>query len=464
MANHAIKHTFMGHIIYTNGVGITLSVLSTGNLRTSTTNGQKLDTPLFICSQRNNDLTCPILGVWRAIGASYMKIAILTSGILPVPAVQGGAVETLVDNYLKYNDEVHLHDITVFSVYHPKVRNHHALQSDYNHYRFIDTISLWAKVKKRLLGLINRNTYYHYTIDYYFRQVLKAIAKMEFDCIVIENRPGYALQLPKVAKAKLVYHLHNDFLSDNIPQYKKIYQAASKIITVSEFIKRRVQTCNANDTKTVTVHNGIDLAPFDFQPSLSRQSLGLSEDDFILLFSGRLIPEKGIMELIEAMLMLKDEPHIKLLVMGSSFFANTSTDSPFISKLKEMAAMLSDRIKFTGYVDHDMIPSYLKLSDVAVVPSTWEEPFGLTVAEGMAAGLPIITTNRGGIPEMVTNQNAIVLPFPSDLTGNLVQAIHYLYQNKEESIYMGKVSKTLSKQYDKALYAHNFFKEISTLF
>ena len=56
-----------------------------------------------------------------------MKIAILTSGILPVPAVQGGAVENLIDFYLEYNCQHHLHDITVYSVWNPDISQHPAL-------------------------------------------------------------------------------------------------------------------------------------------------------------------------------------------------------------------------------------------------------------------------------------------------------------------------------------------------
>ena len=63
-----------------------------------------------------------------------MKIAILTSGILPVPAVQGGAVETRVGHLLEYNDLHKLHDITVYSVYHPAVEGHRLLNSEGNHY------------------------------------------------------------------------------------------------------------------------------------------------------------------------------------------------------------------------------------------------------------------------------------------------------------------------------------------
>lgn len=394
-----------------------------------------------------------------------MKIAVLTSGILPVPAVQGGAVETLVDHYLEYNNRHRLHDISVFGVWHPLVDSHPALQSDVNHYRYINVSSILAKIRKRLHGLAHRHTYYHYSIDYFFRQALNIIqSKDDYDCILLENRPGYALQLRGVTKAKLVYHLHNDFLNETSPHSSELYQAAAKIITVSDYINSRVRTCCADDKKTVTVHNGIDLDCFSAAPAITRQSLGYSDDDFILAFSGRLIPEKGILELVEAMSMLKDEPNIKLLVMGSSFFAgDTNNDDAFISELKSRTSEIAERIRFTGYIRHELIPDYLRLSDVAVVPSTWDDPFPTTVLEGMAAGLPVITTNRGGIPEMVTNQNAIVIPFPGDFTGNLAQAIRYLYHNEEERKYMGEVSATLSRNYAKEIYAKNFFEAIDRI-
>ena len=71
-----------------------------------------------------------------------MKIAILTSGILPVPAVQGGAAENLIDFYLAYNEEHQLHDITVFSVYHPNVKKSSTQNSQANHYIYIKRLSL----------------------------------------------------------------------------------------------------------------------------------------------------------------------------------------------------------------------------------------------------------------------------------------------------------------------------------
>lgn len=79
-----------------------------------------------------------------------MRIAILTSGILPVPAVQGGAVENLIDFYLEYNNKHRLHEITIYSVWHHDVKKHPALKSDVNHYRYIKVNNWWAKAKKWL--------------------------------------------------------------------------------------------------------------------------------------------------------------------------------------------------------------------------------------------------------------------------------------------------------------------------
>jgi len=390
-----------------------------------------------------------------------MKIAILTSGILPVPAVQGGAVEKLVDHCLEYNNRYRLHDITVYSVYHPKVVNNPMLQSVVNHYRYIDVSSLWGKVKKHIHGFLHRHSYYHYSIDYFFHQALEDIRQQEFDLIILENRPGYALQLHGQTNARMVYHLHNDFFNSNTLQGSEIYQTAARILTVSDFIRHKVATCNKYDEKTITVHNGIDLDAFTRPTSITREQIGCKADDFILVFSGRLIPEKGIMELVEAMKMLKEQSRIKLLVMGSSFFDNSQKDDAFISKLKDTASELGERIVFTGYVEHEQMPDYLKLADVAVIPSTWNDPFPTTVLEGMAAGLPIITTARGGIPEMVSKDNAIILPFLGDFIGNLAKAILYLYSDKDLRKHMGEVSFMKSKQYTKESYARDFFNAIN---
>lgn len=124
-----------------------------------------------------------------------MKIAVLTSGILPVPAVLGGAVENLIDFYLEYNEIHQLHDITVYSVSQPKIKTQLTKASNNNHYYYIDVDSLWAKIKRKLYFFTHGQEYHHYFIEYFLEQSIKHIRKQSYDYIILENRPSYALKL-----------------------------------------------------------------------------------------------------------------------------------------------------------------------------------------------------------------------------------------------------------------------------
>lgn len=394
-----------------------------------------------------------------------MKIAILTSGILPVPAVQGGAVENLTDFYLEYNDQHQLHDITIYSVWHPDVEKHPALHSKVNHYHYIDVNSFFAKIRKRIFHWKHdHEEYYHYTIEYFLQEAIKDIRKKQYDIILLENRPGFALKLRNVTKAKLVYHLHNEKLSKQISNYQEIYDAATSIITVSDYIKGVVRTININDNKTIAIHNGIDLDAFsiDIKPAL-RSSIGCSEKDFILVFSGRVNQDKGVIELIEAMNSLSRYPNIKLLIIGSSFFGNEVNEDNFIKQLRTKAEPLKNRVIFTGFIPYTQMPNYLKMTDVAIIPSVWDDPFPTTVLEAQAMGLPIITTRRGGIPEEVTEENAILLTTDEHFVGNLASAILDLYEHPEKRKLMREASFKRSKLFDKERYACDFFKALNSM-
>lgn len=386
-----------------------------------------------------------------------MKIAVLTSGILPVPAVQGGAVENLIDFYLDYNDQHHLHEITVYSIWHPEVRRHPALKSETNHYKYIKADGWWARLKKWLYLKKHGDEYYHYSIEYYLHETIKDLRKQQYDIIIIENRPGYALKLKTITPAKLIYHLHNEKLDKETVNAQEIYDAASLIITVSDYIKNCVQTIVSHDKKIQTIHNGIDLASFSNNAETDRSILGFKDNDYILVFSGRMNRDKGIMELVEAMQLLKDHQHIKLMIIGSSFYANATNDNAFTTELKQKAESLKNRIIFTGFIPYSKMPEYLQMADVAVVPSTWDDPFPTTVLEAQAMGLPIITTCRGGIQEEVTEDNAIMLDTDEQFVENLANAILDLYEHPEKRAAMAKASLERSKFFDKETYAKNIF-------
>ena len=395
-----------------------------------------------------------------------MKIAILTSGILPVPAVQGGAVENLIDFYLAYNNKHHLHDITVYSCNHHSTWKHPALKSKVNHYYYVDTTSIIARIRKRLyLRKAGGGELHHFSIEYFIEQVLKHLRKQHYDLIIIENRPPFSLKVKKITSAKIVYHIHNSKLTKGADYVEELYDAADQIICVSDFITKEVKSIVLNDKKCVTVHNGIDLNAFspNRKSSICRKDIGLNENDFVLLFSGRINREKGISELLDAILSIKEFSNIKLLVIGSSFYGGSSTEDRFINSLKEKTGCISNRIFFTGFIPYDKMPDYLSIANVSVIPSIWDDPFPTTVLEAQAMGLPIITTKRGGIPEEVSEENAILLNTDEHFVENLANAILDLYQHPEKRDAMAKASLERSKLFDKETYAKNFFTAIERI-
>lgn len=390
-----------------------------------------------------------------------MKIAVLTCGMLPIPAVQGGAVENLIDFYLDYNNRKKLHDITVYSPWNPKVEEHPAISSDVNHYVYIDVTSFKARLARRLYGYFHHNEYYNHFIEYYFEKVYADLKKNNSDLILIENGAGLAYKLSQRGYKNLILHLHNDLLHSQSRYHDIIFNSLSKILTVSDYIKERVSTIQQSD-KIQTIYNGIDLNAFSPHKNLSinRKSMGFTEEDFVLVYSGRINREKGISELIDAMLQLKN-PCIKLMILGSSFFDNARNEDVFIQSLKNKAKRIETQIVFTGFIPYNQVPDYLQLADIAVLPSMWDEPFGLTIVEAMAVGLPLITTRSGGIPEICEGVATIVER--NNIVNNLANAILDLYQDSEKRKRMAAASLQRAKLFDKESFAEKFLAALEQL-
>ena len=393
-----------------------------------------------------------------------MKIAVLTCGMLPIPAVQGGAVENLIDFYLEYNDTYKLYDITVYSLWNDKITNHPALLSDVNNYVFIDVTSIKARIARKLRSFFHSdsNEYYNYFIEYYFEKVYVDLKHKDFDFIILENGAGLAYKLSQRGFKNIILHMHNEVREAQSQYHTTIFQNITKIITVSDYIKRKASVLFPAN-KIVTVHNGIDLTSFTRkkEPSVNRQQIGFDDNDFVMVYSGRIYKEKGVSELIDAMLLLKDMPNIKLMIIGGTFFGNTDHEDEFVRSLKNKVHNIKDKIVFTGFVPYEDLPDYLRIADIAVLPSMWDEPFGLTIVEALAVGLPLITTRSGGIPEICEGVATIVER--NNIVNNLVSAILDLYSHPEKRKLMSKASIDRSKLFDKNIYAVKFFAALETL-
>jgi glycosyltransferase involved in cell wall biosynthesis len=125
----------------------------------------------------------------------------------------------------------------------------------------------------------------------------------------------------------------------------------------------------------------------------SRRALGIPEDRFVILFSGKLIPRKDPLLLLDAIEALPDRSRVGLIILGDGELREEVT--------RRAQALLDDRFIFPGFVNQSGLGNYFLASDVLVLPSRFET-WGLVVNEGMHFGLPSIVSDRVGChPDLV---------------------------------------------------------------
>ena len=385
-----------------------------------------------------------------------MKIAIITSGRLPVPATRGGAVETKLDYMMDYNATHHLHDITVYSIKPDFYINKNTKENHYVHLRFD---SFWARICKYIFKKYNKTQYYTTEMEYFLYKCIQDIKRKQFDCIIIANRPGFILKLREAFNICIVNQINNDYINPDSLLAGRIKEASSVIITCSNYLNKRVQEVECiKEPPIITVHNGIDIKRFSEAQPIKRMKLGVAKDDFVVFYSGRLTKEKGILELIRAIKQINSIPNIKLIIAGASFYGKDSKETIYTKILQEEAKDIKESVYFTGFIDYKEMPSYLKTANVVVVPSLWEEPFGLTVLEAMAAGVPLIATRCGGIPEVCDNTAFLIER--ENLATNLVTAIQYIYKHPQEALLLAQKAQKRSWLFDKDTFSKNYFEVI----
>lgn len=177
------------------------------------------------------------------------------------------------------------------------------------------------------------------------------------------------------------------------PLFKKIFKKADRVQTISHYLARFAIDMGFKGFPVV-IPNGVDIAHFSkpIPPEelrALRQQFGYGENDTVLVTVSRLVKKNGVGDIIDALRLLP--PSYKVLILGSGKL------EPL---LKASAATLGDRVNFAGFVPHAKLPPYLQASDIFIRPSL-SEGLGNSFLEAMAAGIPVIATNVGGIPDFL---------------------------------------------------------------
>ncbi|WP_408010464.1 glycosyltransferase family 4 protein [Pseudalkalibacillus sp. A8] len=313
-----------------------------------------------------------------------MKIALIATEKLPVPAIRGGAIQIYLESVAPLI--ARKHDVTVFSIVDSKLPN-----------------------EERKKGV----KYIRFENENYLDGIISHLETDDYDVVHVCNRPIWVNQLQaRVPGPKYILSVHNEmFAEGKLAQEtgERCISLVSNIVTVSDFIGTTItdRFPHAKD-KVQTVYSGVDLDSYHPKwtsdgreiRKMMRRKMDL-EDKNVILFVGRLSKVKGPHILIQALPeIIKRHPDTYLVFVGSKWFGDDFVNN-YVKYLYRLGTLYMENVKFVKFVEPADIPNYYSMADIFVCCSQWQEPLARVHYEAMAAGLPLITTNRGGNKEVI---------------------------------------------------------------
>jgi len=205
---------------------------------------------------------------------------------------------------------------------------------------------------------------------------------------------------------------------------ERMIERSKKLIAVSDFTKRELmQYYNVNEGMISVIHNGVDVDKF--KPAgdkiKAKTDMGFNPEDEVILSVGRLYARKGLFTLIESMASVTRKfKNAKLIIAGKGL-------SNEMKKLVSYATKLGvkENIVFTGYFPDKKLPKLYQAADIFAF-STFYENLPFAVLEALSTGLPVVTTNVGGIPEMIEDGKNGFLVEPSNSQALADRIVYYL--------------------------------------
>lgn len=182
-------------------------------------------------------------------------------------------------------------------------------------------------------------------------------------------------------------------------ELRRLVAPLTRVVCVSDAIREhiaaRLQSQELGD-RLVTVLNGVDTARFS-----PRVGPTTTDAPPKVLFVGSMTPNKGPDVLLSALEFVAPAGHrFRATFVGSFTHAPGLELSDFERELHARSATLGGSVEFTPFVPNDQVADLYRDADILVVPSQFDDPCPLVVLEGMASGLPVVATRRGGIPEL----------------------------------------------------------------
>ncbi len=272
----------------------------------------------------------------------------------------------------------------------------------------------------------------------YAIRVAAAVRALPEAPLVLINDPEMTIFLRRQFPQRRIVHWFEN-QQECRPRVQRQYaSAASVTLGVSNFTSEWVKQYYAVGV-VPTLYNGVDTD--QFCPA------GALPDPPIINFVGRTGIEKAPDLLLKAALSIaKTNRKFSVQLVGSNHWDRFELDT-YQRELGELVAQLESRgisVMRPGHVGRKDLPCQFRKASIHVVPSRWDEPFGLTTVEGMASGLAVVASNTGGTPEVVGNAGAL---FERDSVDGLAGALLPLVENRTERAKMGSMARVRSLEF-----------------
>lgn len=291
----------------------------------------------------------------------------------------------------------------------------------------------------------------------YIRAVSRKLLRLKPKLIQVDNRPRYVRYLRRRhPQAAIWLMLHSvTFVSGKHirpAELKRCLEAADRIVVNSHFMKEQLSRKAPGCSHKIAVnHLGVD--PAHYYPRWTpqgeavfhsvRQKLGLLNKK-IVLYAGRLIPEKGVHHLLAAMPTIAMRvPEAVLVVVGSARVGSRRI-TPYVRELYRMGSRMPQHVRFIPYVPHHRMADLYAIADCLAVPSGPREAFGLVNVEAMASGLPVVAADAGGIKEIVRDGETGYLLSQERLEQELAVRIEQVLSDGELALRMGEAGRRLA--------------------
>ena len=390
------------------------------------------------------------------------KILFIPSPLLPFPPTKGGAVQNLLNFIVEDNEVVKKNEIEVISFYNKEAEY---IASQYKNCKvnFINIPDLFIALRDKHIKYVS-GRFAMIVEKIYIQQIKRVLKKKKFDVVVFENTYKYAYTMNKYLRNTYkVLHLHNDYLNSDNMKCKMYADSFDEIACVSMYIENRVKEISA--VKTFILYNGIDTERFisnDITRERVRKELKINDNEKVILFSGRIVKGKGVLELIKAYNKLESELNAVLLIIGSKIYGENITDEYSKEVLNEIR-LSNGKVIMTGYIDYNKINEYYAAADIGVLPSIEVEALPLSVIEYLSAGLPVVISNLGGTPEILNEECGYIVKKDESYIDELYDKIKNLVSNKPLYNKCSIAAKERAKKFNKFTFCNNMWNFIDSI-